>query len=718
MSRRCGNGGDDRTPARRLHRKRRERNLPVRSAVDRPACLRPDCASAAGFSPPFAFPGPGCILLSMPTAVLSRKWSRFQTGACLCISLRLVLAPEARSAPTGEGELVLTDPHQVVTFHLTTNPQGQLLYRVRAHGREALLSAPTGLLLDDHDLGQYPAFGPVHRARHYEEFDWLGGKNRATNDCYAYEIPVRSGLGPAWTLEVRLFRDAAAFRHLVPAADSPRHIRGETTAWHLPPGAVLWFQTNLANHEGIFQSLPANTLPASGALRMGLPVTAVLTNGITLLISEARLLDYSGLALESDGPDRLRAIFPHDPHGWPAHGPIASPWRVVLVTTNLDPLVNSDVIPTLCDPPDPERFPQGARTDWIRPGRAPCTWMVFGNGGARWARQKWFVDTAAALGCEYLLVDGGWQTERWGWIEPGADLWDRMAELCRYAAERNVGILVWHGYPEGRDDGPGLTRPEDRETFFRRCAEAGVKGVKIDFFDSESIETVRVVEDLRRRAARYRLLISFHGIPKPTGLNRTWPHELTREGIREQEYQLWSSLPLEHYGALPFTRLVVGPADFLPGYIRPSLRKDTTLGFQLATTIIFSSPLLCWPDHPEAYLESPALSFFRRVPTVWDETRVLPPSRIGRIVALARRHRGEWYVALLNCTRQAVPIPLDPSSFITGPAECTLYTDDPDRQHLQIRTGPASGERLSLQLPSGGGAVVHFRPTPLRPGWP
>lgn len=615
----------------------------------------------------------------------------------------------------------LLDPSGAIAFHLQMGPADQLHYAISFRGRPVLLPAPLGMVLNRTDLGRNVTLGQVHRARHYEEFDWLGHKNRATNDCYGYEIAIQTASGIHWTLEVRLFRDGAAFRYAVPGTEQ-RHLQGESTAWLLPREATLWFQTNLANHEGIFESRPATELPSATspgqpALQMGLPVTAVLPPGVYLWLSEARLLDYSGLALQSDGPGKLRAVFPHDPKGWLWDGPILSPWRVVILTDNLEALVNSDIVASLCDPPDPHLFPHGPHTDWIRPGRAPCTWMVFGNGGARWARQKWFVDTAAALGCQYLLVDAGWHTERWGWIEPGIDLWARVAELCRYAAQRNVGILLWHSFPEGRDDSPGLTRPEDRETFFRRCAEAGVRGVKIDFFDSESLETVSACEDLRRRAAQYRLLLNFHGIPKPTGLNRTWPHELTREGVREQEYQLWSRLPLPHYGALPFTRLIAGPADFLPGYVRPHLRKDTTLAFQLAATIVFSSPLLCWPDHPEAYLQHPALHFFRTVPTAWEETRVMPGSSIGQIVLMARRHRTDWYVAMLNCQPHAHVVTWDPAPFVTGTTSCTSYVDRPDRTGLRIETGPAPNRPVTLELPPGGGAVFHFHPEPRWPSW-
>ena len=163
---------------------------------------------------------------------------------------------------------------------------------------------------------------------------------------------------------------------------------------------------------------------------------------------------------------------------------------------DLNTLVNSDVIASLCDAPDPQLFPQGGREEWIRSGRALVTWCVFGNDGAQWHLQKWFVDQCAALHCEFLLLDGGWRSEQWGFLAGGADPWVRLKELCDYGATKGVGIVVWHAFPEGRDDGPGLTRREARDEFFQRCHEAGVKGVKIDFFDAESLEVVEAWEDL------------------------------------------------------------------------------------------------------------------------------------------------------------------------------------------------------------------------------
>ncbi|MCC6232317.1 MAG: glycoside hydrolase family 97 catalytic domain-containing protein, partial [Verrucomicrobiales bacterium] len=458
---------------------------------------------------------------------------------------------------------------------------------------------------------------------------------------------------------------------------------------------------------------------------LGPPVTAILPGVGYVLITEGNLREYSGMTLRPTGTSRLVAAFEDDPAGFTLENEILSPWRVTVVAPDLNALVNSDVLPNLCEPPDPKLFPEGPHTAWIQPGRALVTWCVFGNDGAQWPLQKWFVDQAAALRHELLLIDAGWRTERWGWLKHGGDVWARLKELCDYAATRRVGIVVWHAYPEGRDDGPGLTRPEARRELFARCAAAGVKGVKIDFFNSERLEVVRVYEELARLAAEHHLTINFHGAHKPTGEVRTWPNEITREGIREQEYVLWDSLPLEHYAALPFTRLAVGHADFLPAYVQTKYLRNTTATFQAATAIIATSSFTSWPDHPEDYLVSPFLGLLQAIPNAWDETRVLPGSAIGNLVAFARRSGPDWFVAVLNGTDQRRTWSTDTSFLPNGEFVATLYRDaSPHRTLPAIQTGrvlrgssgagapQASADSLQADLESGGGFVAWIRPRP------
>jgi alpha-glucosidase len=347
------------------------------------------------------------------------------------------------------------------------------------------------------------------------------------------------------------------------------------------------------------------------------------------------------------------------------------------------------------------------------PGRALITWCVFGNDGAQWHRQKWFVDKCAAMKCEYLLVDGGWRTEKWGFLSGGGDLWTRLRELCEYGAARGVDIVVWNAYPEGRDDGPGLTDPAARRDFFRRCREAGAKGVKIDFFDSESKATVDVQEELLRLAAEHRLCINFHGANKPTGLLRTWPNQVTQEGIREQEYLLWDRMNLPHYAALPFTRMVAGHGDFLPTYVRKKYLKNTTATFQLATAIVSNSTFLCWPDHPDDYLNSPLLGIVREMPVVWDETRVLEGSRIGQLAAFARRSGDDWFIGVINGQAQKVTWSARLDFLGSGPYQATLYRDQPPQPesfNISANTPIQRDKRLDAELAPGGGFVAWIRP--------
>ena len=624
---------------------------------------------------------------------------------------------------TQAAEVSVTSPDGAVRLVLSADAEGHLLYSVTQGGRPRLEPARAGVLVEGVDFGAGVTLGAPRTRSLSEVFPWRGNKRTGTNRCQVSEIPVRSPAGGEWIFEVRVFDDGVGFRYRVPGAGT-RRVVGEPTRWHLPTDSTVWFQTDTTNYEGAYQSTRADQVPREQEAKkrpvhLGLPMTIGFADGSFGLINEAALYNYSGLTLRPEGGARFRAAFEDDPGGWSNEGPVLSPWRVIVLAKDLNELVNSDVIPALCDPPDPQLFPQGFDTPWIRPGKAPCTWMVFGNDGAQWDRQKWFVDRSTAMGCEYLLVDAGWRSERWGWLRDGGDLWARAAELCRYAAERNVGIVLWHAYPEGRDDGPGLTTVEAREELFRNCRKAGVKGVKIDFFDSESKAVIGAYEDLLRRSARYQLMINFHGANKPTGEARTWPHEITREGIREQEYVLWGSLPLAHYGALPFTRLVAGHADFLPGYVQPRFLKNTTAMFQMASVVVFSSPFLCWPDNPEAYLNHPLLPFVRTVPVTWDETRILPGSVIGDTVILARRKGAAWYVAALNCRSELRILDLDLSSLDLAGKEWTVYRDGPGGAGCLIETGmtPPEGGKLSTPLRPGGGVLVHIAPPRNYPGW-
>lgn len=629
-----------------------------------------------------------------------------------------ILMMSLSTASIAADEICLPSPNGQIKAFVSTDAQGQLAYRVMHRGNTVIETSALGVTVDSQTLGLKVKIEPHTRKEIFTRYPWRGGKNRAVNHCNAFDVPViHRASGLTWILEVRVFDDGVAYRYRIPGTGQ-RQIDCEATCWQLPQGTSVWYQTNTTNYEGVYnrsrpENIPLEREGRQGRRRvfLGCPVTVELPQGGYALLSEASLYHYSGMTLKPTGTRIFQVAFEDDPEGFILDGLIVSPWRVTITTENLHDLVNSDLIPNLCEPPDTSLFPEGIHTDWIQPGKGLITWAVFGNDGAQWYRQKWFVDMCANLNCEYLLVDGGWRSERWGWLRDGGDLWARLDELCRYAAARNVGIFVWHAYPEGRNDGPGLTDRTIRGEFFRRCKAAGVKGVKIDFFNSESKEVVDVYEDILRMTAEYQLMVNFHGAHKPTGEVRTWPHEITREGIREQEYVLWDQLPLHHYAVLPFTRMVAGHGDFLPTYVRPKYLKNTTAVFQLATAIVFTSPFICWPDHPEAYLESPFLSLIRTMPAVWDETRVLEGSEIGAFVAFARRSGRDWYVAVLNCKEKQKTYSIPLAFLGEGDYAAALYHDAPGPcTSLRIEAGHSvqKEQTISVQLKGGGGFVGRF----------
>lgn len=643
-------------------------------------------------------------------------------GASVCLGSLVLGVGLAR----GEA-LQLASPNREIVLRLDSDSEGHLIYAITQDRRIKIDNSKAGIIIDQTDLGAGVEIGRAESQEIHEVFPRLGVKSQATNHCIAYQVPMRvKSSGLAWTLEVRLFNDGVGFRYRVPGS-GPRRIEGESTAWQLPPDTTVWYQTDTVNYEGDYRSHPPEEVPVESQSQkgkrpvfIGCPMTIVYPGGGYGLLSEAALYQYSGMSLQPTGTRLFKAAFDDDPKGWDHTGPVVSPWRVILLASNLNGLVNSDLILALCPPPDPQLFPQGLKTPWIKPGKAPITWAVFGNDGAQWHRQKWFVDQCAAMNCEYLLVDAGWRTEKWGWLKDGGDLWQRCAELCRYAAERNVGIVLWHAFPEGRDDGPGLTTLEAREELFQKAHQAGVKGVKIDFFDSESKRVIEAYEDLMRRAAQYQLMINFHGANKPTGEERTWPHVVTREGIREQEYVLWDKLPLPHYGALPFTRMVAGYGDFLPGYVRPKFLKNTTAVFQMATVVIYTSPFVCWPDHPEAYLDSSFLPYVRSVPTVWDETKVLEASAIGETVVFARRSGTDWHLAALNCRNEPKALQIPLSFLEKGDYDSVLYREaQGSANSFQVEEGALvrKDQTIQCELKPGGGFLARFHKPRTYPGW-
>ncbi len=625
---------------------------------------------------------------------------------------------------------------------VVADESGHLVSRVAFKGRPAIEATPLGIVVDGTDLGLGALLGAPRRYAVDERFPWRGVHSEAMNRCHGVEIPLRHApTGTSLTLHIRVFDDAVAYRFVVPGAG--RRVPEAAMAFRLPAGSVVWVQGPRDHYEGLY--VRKALADVAGGEWANPPLTAQLPDGRGFIsITESALRDYAGMVLQADGAGGFRerlghavpASYPYELRygkdnaarlaaAAPVEGTITTPWRVILVGADLNALVNSDAIASLSAPPDPKLFPQGIRTAWLRPGRA--VWRYLDNRPAAapspspaspdaqappspspspsetpeqraeriqrgFDEIKDFSRMAGELGFEHQVVEGQWRN----WTD------DQVRDLVAYSRARGVSLWFWIHSRDQRD-------PPARRALLARLHGLGVAGIKVDFFDHEARELIDLYEDVLRDAAENELTVDFHGANKPTGQTRTWPNEMTREAIRGLEYgrtPAWA----EHNTSVPFTRFLAGPADYTP-VVFGERRKETSWPHQIATAVVFTSPLMVYGGHPRSLLDNPAADVIKSIPSVWDETIVLPGSAIGEAALYARRSGDRWFLGVLNGpAARTLKVPL---SFLGRRTyRATLVkdrADDPAALDLEQRD-LARTAVLEIPLRAGGGFVARFVP--------
>ena len=588
--------------------------------------------------------------------------------------------------------VTLHSPSRHLTASVYVDSARRLCWSLQLDGKVLVAPSELGISVGHADLGQDVQLGKPVISIVNERYPWKGVHNFAMNYYRQAHIAVRNKeTGTLYQLQCRIFDDGFAFRYVVPAggctpaAGGSSLVTGESSSWAIPSGSTVWYQENVYYYEGLYYSSPVAGL---GVKQLGPPVTYQTRDGAFASITEAALYNYSGMSLRSDSGGVLRAAFVNDPGGWTIRGDVVSPWRVVVAGKDLNTLVNSDIIPNLN--PAPDNLARHA--DWVRPGRAVWSYFIHDNVTTLQLEKK-YVDKAALLGFEYSVVDAGWDNS---W----PNSLDSLQSLVDYARKRRIGIFVWKSYAS-------LSNDSVRIAFFRTMNRIGVAGVKIDYIDKEGIDQVRFYESALRDALSLKLMIDFHGANKPTGYNRRFPNEITREGIYGQEWRTYTPQGPLNNAALPFTRFLAGPGDYTPGVFSSSLAYGTSRAQQLALPIIYNSPLMCWPDDPDVYLASPALSVIRSIPPVWDATRVLAPSSIGRVGAFARRKGKDWFVGVINAGEQQ-HFNLSLAFLDSGQYRAEILADDLSNSDglLHSVTACTAGDSLAVVMKAKGGYVV------------
>ena len=622
----------------------------------------------------------------------------------LCYSICLLFGVQQLTAQIAS----VKSPDNKIALNIKSEA-GQLFFKVEKEGMAVLEDSPMLFSSDDKKF----SVAHLHSPEYYridETYPIRGIHSLAVNKANGMKVQIEDEKKKVlYTIDARAYNDGIAFRFLVKGTRTDQYIPGEKTVFKLPQGSYLYYHDMYAHYEGIHKKQKIDCVSKGEWAAPPVTVELPQKQGYAC-ITESALRNYPGMSLQADGECGLVTRLGHEqPAGYPfAHdysleeakrlsepvvitGDIITPWRTVIITSDLNELVNTDLITNLSPAPDKKLFPEGVNTEWIKPGRSVWCWL---DGGQRTLEgMKEFSKLAGELGFEYNTVDAFW----YRWTD------EQLKDLVDYSAQFGVKIWLWR---HGRD----MRDPQKRKELFERCRRLGIVGLKLDAFSHESKEFVDLYQSCLKEAAEYKLMLNIHGSNKPAGEVRTWPNEMSREGIRGLEYGKnqyeWST----HNTTLPFTRLVAGAGDYTP-VVFGERRLETSWVHQVATALVFNSSVIFFGSHPKTMLDNPAVKLLKQIPATWDETVVLPSSRIGEVAAFARRSGKTWFLAVLNGQEErSLQFPL---SFLgDGWYEGMVLNDRPsDAAAIKTeRVFCRKSDALTGYMRTGGGYIVMFTP--------
>ncbi len=488
--------------------------------------------------------------------------------------------------------------------------------------------------------------------------------------------------------------------------------------------------------EAMYDEIPLSTFKKD-SLALA-PLLVDLGDGKKAVVTEAELQDYPGMFLTINPQTRqgLQARFAkypleerlggcnkmnlmvakREPYIAKTSGTRNFPWRTVIISESDKDLANNDMIQKLSEPS------KIVDASWIKPGKVAWDWWNDWNiskvnfkAGINTETYKHYIDFAAKNNIEYVVLDEGWSEETdLLKISPQMNL----EEIIDYGKQKNVGIFLWASW---------YAINQRLEETFSQYSKLGVKGFKIDFLDRDDQKMVQSVYHIAKRAADYKLLVDYHGMYKPTGIQRTFPNVLNFEGVKGLENVKWTANDdVPRYDvSVPFIRMVAGPMDYTPGAMRNATKANFrpsnnlpmsqgTRSHQLALYVVFEAPLQMLADSPTAYMkEQECTSFIAQIPTTFDETVALD-GKLGEYVAIARKKNDKWFVGgVTNWSDREIT--LDLSFLGTGAYKAEIFRDgmnaekdptDYKREVIELR----GKDKLTINMAQGGGFAIRFEP--------
>ncbi|QYK03051.1 glycoside hydrolase family 97 protein [Shewanella psychrotolerans] len=612
-----------------------------------------------------------------------------------------LLCLAANTAYGNDYQVHSPDQQIAVTISLNDN---QLSYQIDKNNAIVLAPSSLGLsLADRHFYQNFTQLTASDISIISEDYQLFTGKQSQVHyQANQRQFYLLNDKDQKLAITFRVSDDGVAFRYSALAdesasdSDSVKTITKEHTSFQLPSHSKAWLQpiaeaqtgwanTNPSYEEHYLMEIDVDQPSPSPA---GWVFPALFNTSkaqidekqqVWLAITEAGVKSYHHASrLEAQSPNgnyhigqpQAAEVFTHQGLLTTGKLPLDTPWRV-LALGSLAQVANSTLGTDLAEPA------QTFATNFIKPGVASWSWGLLKDDSITFPVQKQFIDHAADMHWQYALVDVNWDK----------NIGDKkLAQLVEYANSKHVGVFVWYnssGDWNTTEYSPKsqLLTKTTRQKAFAKLQAVGVKGVKIDFFSGDGQSMMQYYHDILDDAAKYQLLVNFHGTTLPRGLQRTYPNLLTSEAVRGFEmitfFQNAADKQASHCAMLPFARNLFDPMDFTPTTFNeiPSIKRKTTNGFELALPIIFISGIQHIVETPGGIKTVPTYvkQFLRQLPVQWDESRYIAGTP-GKLAVFARRSGNLWYIAGINGENSAKTVNLD-LSFLAGKTAYAIKSD-------------------------------------------
>lgn len=644
----------------------------------------------------------------------------------------------------------ITSPDKQLNLSFETSQDGFLSYTLINGTDTVLAPSRLGFVLQDGDsICRDLQIEDVALSSFDEVWHRQWGENKSVRNEYnqALVSVKHKPTNRLYRVNFRLFDDGVALRYEFPDAfaNDSIVIMDEVTEFKVSGNPETWWSyADFNTYEKLFMNNRLDSVSWAAT-----PMSMRKDNGTHLFIHEAAIVKYPDMTIKNMGDGTMKCELTPWKNGVKAYvkAPFHTPWRMVVVSPDAKGLVASAMMVNLNEPS------KLAQSEWIKPMTYMGIWWEMHLGSKQWKEGKMqaatteeakrYIDFAAANDIPGVVIEG-WNT---GWDKWGEeDAFDYITsakgydlrEVAAYAKEKGIWLIMHH---ETGADIHGYEALVD--SAFALCQELGIHAVKTGYAGGVSTgenhhgqQMVEHYQYIVEKAAQYNIMLDVHEPSKGSGLERTWPNLMTREGVRGMEWEAWSvgNSP-SHTTTIPYTRGLAGPTDYTPGIIDVLLlgkkeqrtqwndqlkdisqtRVHSTLCHQLALLVTIYSPLQMASDLPENYQGHPAFQFIKDYNADCDES-VVVNGEIGEYITIARRAGDNWFVgATTNEQKRTIDVAFD---FLpAGEYTATIYKDAADADWISNPTAfeitqekITKASKLTLPMAAGGGFAITIKP--------